>query len=292
MIEEKQRGMLLIMLQLNVSIRDYLLSHWIIFMVMAFISTALATIPKILIKTEIFSLDNTPIMNFALILFSAQLLAATFAICLLSFVRRPVIINTLMGMIGIIFILTVVILGVRSGEFLWSMVSSESSVAGFYFMTLFIPITAISRMFEIPVSISLARENNSTIYVTDLFFISIVPFIGIFLLFVISWYLYQVCGDKDSAARKPVFFFFSVAYWSGKQKTVTSLIEGDKFSINRYKSEKEQSIILYKLSKSYNKGTSAVKELSLTMGSGCHALLGPNGAGKVCLLLAYFQKFI
>eukprot|EP00854_Cymbomonas_tetramitiformis_P011128 gene11128-13151_t len=98
-----------------------------------------------------------------------------------------------------------------------------------------------------------------------------------------AWYAGQVlCGEHGAA--QPVYFPLLPAYW-GLVDPENTALEGDTIAREQQLSEEDGSIRCYKVSKSYPKGGTALKELTVQMQRGSlFALLGHNGAGKSTLI--------
>ena len=106
------------------------------------------------------------------------------------------------------------------------------------------------------------------------------PLVSCFMYFVLAWYLMQVCGDSDSEFKKPMLFF--LPSFSSKSNAA---LEGDRLAEMQVQSRSNHSFLIHKLSKSYNKGVTAVKEFCGEFTPGmCYVLLGPNGCGKTSLI--------
>ena len=96
----------------------------------------------------------------------------------------------------------------------------------------------------------------------------------------LAWFCSQV-GDTLSGGKR-WWFLCSPGYWRsrGQKPPAEEVIDGDTQAQEKQQSRDEQSIRIVKLSKDF-KGTTALKELTLTMNNGeCFALLGHNGAGQ------------
>ena len=96
----------------------------------------------------------------------------------------------------------------------------------------------------------------------------------------LAWYCSQI-GDELSGGKK-AWFIFTPSYWTkrGTRPPSEHVIDGDTQMREKQRSGAEQSIRTVKLSKDF-KGTTAVKELTLTMQPNeVFCLLGHNGAGR------------
>jgi len=104
---------------------------------------------------------------------------------------------------------------------------------------------------------------------------------GASLVYVfLSWYTSQVRDDGLSTAQ-PFYFPFLPEYWGfTTTRSAHDIVDGDAIGMERFLSQKDQSLRTRKLTKSYKEVT-AVKELSIQMNMGevC-VILGHNGAGK------------
>ena len=96
-----------------------------------------------------------------------------------------------------------------------------------------------------------------------------------------AWYCSQV-GDQNAGGKK-LWFLCTPSYWRGRGEKPPSeqVVDGDTQTRERMRSRDEQSIRTVKLTKEFKGGSTAVKELTLTMNPNeCFCLLGHNGAGK------------
>ena len=96
-----------------------------------------------------------------------------------------------------------------------------------------------------------------------------------------AWYCSQI-GDQHAGGKK-AWFLCTPSYWRGRGDRPPSehVVDGDTQMKERMRSRNEQSIRTVKLTKEFKGGTTAVKELTLTMNPNeCFCLLGHNGAGK------------
>ena len=108
-----------------------------------------------------------------------------------------------------------------------------------------------------------------------------------FIYIALAWYFAQILGGDMGAAKKKLFCV-SYKYWACLSKKVQhddeeeeeTFIDGDRVSEEKVKSKQENSLRVYKMSKSF-KDVTALKEISLTMKNNqVFCLLGHNGAGK------------
>jgi len=96
----------------------------------------------------------------------------------------------------------------------------------------------------------------------------------------LAWYTSQVLGGELS---KPAWFVLDPRYWGFSAESGAAAV-GDTVAQERLISQRDQSIRVHKLSKSY-KDTTAVNELSVEIKpNSIFCLLGHNGAGKTTLI--------
>ena len=95
----------------------------------------------------------------------------------------------------------------------------------------------------------------------------------------LAWYVSQV-GDAQAGGKR-WYFLCTRSHWTGRRKPAAeAVIDGDTQLKERMLSRDQQSIRTVKMTKDF-KGSTAVKELTLSMDKDdCFCLLGHNGAGK------------
>ena len=96
-----------------------------------------------------------------------------------------------------------------------------------------------------------------------------------------AWYCSQI-GDSHAGGKK-AWFLCTPSYWRGRgsRPPTEQVVDGDTQMRERMQSRADQSIRTVKLTKEFKGGTTAVKELTLTMNPNeCFCLLGHNGAGQ------------
>ena len=92
------------------------------------------------------------------------------------------------------------------------------------------------------------------------------------------WYCGQVFSWGEGKSL-PLHFLFLPSYWKGKG-AAPALDWDDRIGQEMWKSQRNNSVVCYKLSKSY-KSQTWLRELSLEMENRkIFCLLGQNGAGK------------
>mmetsp|Transcript_8186 Transcript_8186/g.14861 ORF Transcript_8186/g.14861 Transcript_8186/m.14861 type:complete len:935 (-) Transcript_8186:1969-4773(-) len=104
---------------------------------------------------------------------------------------------------------------------------------------------------------------------------------------LLAFYVSSVRGSEDEHALS-VFFVFDRDYWFPPDSVISST--GDDGDILRQEQNLAAAfgdIRTRKLTKSYNTGNTALKEVTIRFQKGeCYALLGQNGAGKTTLISA------
>ncbi|KAJ3214064.1 hypothetical protein HDU67_002108 [Dinochytrium kinnereticum] len=118
---------------------------------------------------------------------------------------------------------------------------------------------------------------------TSLTCIQMLGSIGIFL--ILAWYVNQVFPSPEGF-RRPLFFFFTRSYWTGRERRKQAIVEGDTLALEKDLSRKTDSVRIVKLSKQYA-GNTAVKEFSSVFEKGkVYALLGHNGDEEKTVIMS------
>lgn len=100
---------------------------------------------------------------------------------------------------------------------------------------------------------------------------------------LLAWYFGQVASSDEGSHESCCFCCFP-SYWGLTRQQVLVMDDDDTVGLEKSRSQLDQSVRTYKLSKAYQEET-AVQELTLTIESSCClALLGTNGAGKSTLI--------
>lgn len=107
-------------------------------------------------------------------------------------------------------------------------------------------------------------------------------FLSVFY-YCMAWYCGQV-ASSDEGSHESCCFCWSPRYWGVARTPVLVMNDDDTIGLEKSRSQLDQSVRCYKLSKAY-KEEMAVLELTMTIESSCClALLGTNGAGKSTLM--------
>lgn len=300
LVNDKRLGITNLLRQWGVNESQYFTSHFLFFTFTSVTASVLAFGAKIFLDVYSKNLAMINSFSFLFALMSSLLLSASLGMFLSSLMRRPTVVNVVLGFLSITFILLCYIFNLdTSGNLHWLYLSHVVNPDAFFAIGILFPWFTISKTFANSVILQVstaALDKATTDYAikeakriidsldeesSNLYWIS---FIGCFIYFFMAWYISQVSGDRDSTTRRSYFFIFQRSYWTGISRH-KSLVEGDTHSILKQKSLTDQSIIIKKLSKIYSKGATAVKELSVSFSRGyCYTLLGHNGAGKTTLI--------
>jgi ABC-type multidrug transport system ATPase subunit len=101
----------------------------------------------------------------------------------------------------------------------------------------------------------------------------------------VAYYVHSIRGDDDTCPR-PLYFIFQKSYWFPPTRAV--LPSGDDSDVlisEQTYAQASGQIRTRKLTKSFPKGGTALKEVSISFSKDeCYALLGQNGAGKSTLI--------
>jgi hypothetical protein len=256
--EEKRSGALVQLRQMNVATGSILLSYVGIFGLVALVGSLDVQVASLLEFGRFFAA-----------LVSSHLGAVALGLFFASFCTRPMAVNAFIGLFSLIWTIAAVVLGITG---YWHYL--EPTIPASFAMML-MPIVAIGKSAE------LVLLKNVGGLVDDLASTVLVVFGGVVLLLVLAWYISHVGGHRDAANREGAFFFLSKAYWLGGSRAPSDYDQSDTLGRLQEESRANGSVVIQKLTKTYQKGATALKELSLTLESGqCYAVLGQNGAGK------------
>jgi len=103
---------------------------------------------------------------------------------------------------------------------------------------------------------------------------------------LLSFYIACVRGDDDEHAL-PYSFLFYPSYWFPPSSVISPApsVGTDVIAREQQAAAASGDIRTRKLTKTYKKGGTALKEVSITFKKGeCYALLGQNGAGKTTII--------
>ena len=286
--EEKRQGLINLLRQMNLIESTYWIAMFIVYNAISVVSCIIRSI-FLSLHPSVTSFGKFSFGTTFGVFFVSNMNTIAFSMVVGSLVRRPAVVNAMLGLVALGTIVGTAVLSVphpaSASDFTWTMpfvtywveFSKANSPGTFTALTLLLSFFPTGKYISNVIEQERIFNNQSNVYFKELIQtaqaremsdIEGLPVAGAVIFLFLAWYFLQVLGDRDSMNQKSPLFFLSASFWGIKPQVPQAVVAGDTLAQLRLKSKQDNEFIVHKLSKSYGTGNTAVKEYSLDLKPG------------------------